>query len=220
MNTKFKMYQRYCRSCGNVFKSKGEFAVKCQDCKDKRLKEMQIERGKVDGKICKICKKEFSNPNPCVFTCLECKRLKLLGHNYQRFCSKCKQLFSTTCKRGKVCDDCKVENKYKKYPNKQKLMGFFDLEFKPRNIGIPSNSAISIMMGIQAKMFFPNGYGVSVIKGFGTYGAEEGLYEMAVLKGDINKSELCYSTNITSDVIGHLCPDKVTEIMHKVQKLK
>ena len=72
----------------------------------------------------------------------------------------------------------------------------------------------------RAKLFFPNGYGVSVIIGSFSYGGDEGLYECAVLKGKEGDSKLCYDTPITNDVIGYCDEDKVTEIMKQIQDLK
>jgi hypothetical protein len=69
--------------------------------------------------------------------------------------------------------------------------------------------------GKQAVIRFPNNYGVSVINGVGSYGHKEGLYELAVLYED----DLCYTTCITSDVIGHLTPDGASDIMKRVQEL-
>jgi hypothetical protein len=76
--------------------------------------------------------------------------------------------------------------------------------------------------GVQAKMMFDNGYGVSVIRasgefGNGSYGHEEGLYELAVLHKDI--TGCCYTTPITDNVIGYLTPEKVSEIMEQVKNL-
>lgn len=82
--------------------------------------------------------------------------------------------------------------------------------------------------GTSARMFFDNGYGVSVIKsdtsqgafGFGgSYGGTEGLYELAVLKGDSDNSKLTYETPVTDDVVGYLSEEGVTEYMRKVQEL-
>lgn len=72
----------------------------------------------------------------------------------------------------------------------------------------------------RAKLFFPNGYGVSVIIGTFSYGGDEGLYECAVLKGKEGNSELCYDTPITNDVIGYCDENKVTKIMKQIQDLK
>jgi hypothetical protein len=83
---------------------------------------------------------------------------------------------------------------------------FKDIEFKPT----------TYHRGVCSETYFRNGYGVSVIKHTGSYGGNDGLYELAVLKDNA----LCYDTEITSDVIGYLTPDDVTEIMIKVQELK
>ncbi len=72
----------------------------------------------------------------------------------------------------------------------------------------------------EAKLFFPNGYGVYVTIGAFSYGADEGLYECAVLKGKEGNSELCYDTPITDCEIGYCDEDKVTEIMKQIQDLK
>lgn len=95
-------------------------------------------------------------------------------------------------------------------------MKFCDLEFKPHK-NYPG--------GVAAKYFFPNGYGVSVVRfthpsGFGgSYGAEEGLYEAAVLKGVEDNWEICYDTAITSDVIGDLTEEQVEVLLHEIENL-
>ena len=68
---------------------------------------------------------------------------------------------------------------------------------------------------IHAEVQFPNTYGVSVIKGFGSYGYREGLYELAILY----EKDICYTTDIASDVIGRLTPDAISTIMGRVQAL-
>ena len=82
---------------------------------------------------------------------------------------------------------------------------FEDLKFKPHPIG----------NGVAARFSFENGYGVSVVKFDGSYGFKHGLFELAVLKGD----SICYSTEITGDVIGYLSQGDVTDLMAKVQSL-
>lgn len=52
------------------------------------------------------------------------------------------------------------------------------------------------MGGVQAIWKFPNGYGASVVQGFGTYGVE-----LAVLDANGN---LTYDTPVTSDVVGYI----------------
>lgn len=62
---------------------------------------------------------------------------------------------------------------------------------------------------------FSNGYGASVIQNRYSYGHEYGLYELAVLKD----GRLCYSTPITSNVIGYLTADKVVEHLRQIEEL-
>lgn len=69
--------------------------------------------------------------------------------------------------------------------------------------------------GIYQEYKFPNGYGASVIKHAGSYGGNHGLWEVAVLED----GELCYSTPITDDVIGHLNDPQVDDILGKISRL-
>lgn len=94
-------------------------------------------------------------------------------------------------------------------------MKFTDLDFHPHGI-MPD--------GIAARHFFPNGYGVSVIRfttpfGSGSYGAEEGLYEVAILKGLEEDWEICYDTPITDDVLGHISEEEVEVLLYEVENL-
>ena len=95
-------------------------------------------------------------------------------------------------------------------------MNFSDLQFQPH----PSAAAV----GVQAKHFFDNGYGVSVVRfrgiaGGGSYGYEEGLYESAVLKGTEEKYEICYDSVITDDVLGHQTVEEVEELLQQIKDL-
>jgi len=87
----------------------------------------------------------------------------------------------------------------------KKMKEFKDLEF----------SSKEYMDGQGAALEFDNGYGVSVICGFGAYGNTDTPYELAVLKD----GSLCYDTEITNDVIGYLTPDDVTKYMKQIQEL-
>ena len=69
--------------------------------------------------------------------------------------------------------------------------------------------------GIYQEYSFPNGYGASVVKHAGSYGAKQGLWEVAV----VQDGELCYSTPITDDVIGHLNDPQVDDILGKISRL-
>lgn len=72
---------------------------------------------------------------------------------------------------------------------------------------------------VSTKTFFANGYGVSVVRFFGSYGYHQGLFELAVLKGDPQQHDLCYDTPITGDVCGYLTPEEVVELTVKVSQL-
>lgn len=63
---------------------------------------------------------------------------------------------------------------------------------------------------------FENGYSASVVRGPGTYGWEQGLYELAVLKNGI----VTYDTPITDDVKGCLSEEEVQETLEKIKELK
>ena len=67
--------------------------------------------------------------------------------------------------------------------------------------------------GIQKVYSFPNGYGASVVKHKGSYGFNDNKWELAVLKDN----ELCYTTDITSDVIGHLNDPEVDAVLKQIE---
>lgn len=91
---------------------------------------------------------------------------------------------------------------------------------------------IGSMHIVKRRMFFPNGYGISVIrftlayevaaligKPYATHTDNEDEFECAVMKGNENESCVCYSTPITKDVVGHLTKDQVSELMKQIQEL-
>lgn len=73
---------------------------------------------------------------------------------------------------------------------------------------------------VQKLYKFANNYGASVVKGEHTYGGDEGLWELAVVRfktdGEFN---LDYTTPITEDVEGHLTDDAVEELLTKIKAL-
>ena len=87
-------------------------------------------------------------------------------------------------------------------------MTFKDLDWKP------------LYDGVQGLLFFPNGYGISVVRHKFSYGSDRGLYEIAVLKGTKDDFQLCYTTRITNDVLGYQSEDDVTQVMRRIQRLK
>ena len=96
-------------------------------------------------------------------------------------------------------------------------MKFSDLNFRPHT-NYPDT-------GVAARKFFPNGYGISVVRftnpsGFGgSYGVEQGLYEAAVLKGVEENWNICYDTPITEDVLGHLTEEEVEVLLYEIENL-
>ena len=87
---------------------------------------------------------------------------------------------------------------------------FEDLEFEQLNYA-------PYMVGKKSRMHFDNGFGVSVVSHTHSYGGRDGLYEVAVLDKD---GVLTYETPVTSDVIGYLSEEDVTDVMKQVQELK
>ena len=89
-------------------------------------------------------------------------------------------------------------------------MKFTDLEFESHPV---------YKDGVHARCFFPNGYGISVVRFPGSYGFENDLYEVAILKGTPDSYELCYNTPITEDVLGHRDEIDINNILEEVQTL-
>ena len=91
--------------------------------------------------------------------------------------------------------------------------GEYELEDKGHPLG-----------GEMYRVFFPNGYGASIVK-FGvsvfggSYGYHQGRYELAVLSGGESEWDLTYSTSITDDVIGHQTPDEIGVLLTQIKNL-
>jgi len=81
-------------------------------------------------------------------------------------------------------------------------MKFSDLNFQPHPVG----------NGVQAKHFFDNGYGISVVKFKGSYGYEKGLYESAVLKKTEEDWHICYDSVIATE-------EEVEVLLYEVENL-
>lgn len=73
--------------------------------------------------------------------------------------------------------------------------------------------------GVQVIIFFENNYGASIIKHRFSYGSHEGLFEIAVLKGNINSWDICYDTPITSDVLGYQTSEDINNVLEKISNL-
>lgn len=77
---------------------------------------------------------------------------------------------------------------------------------------LPSNP---INGGIQYHFQAPNGYGASIVQHTFSYGHEQGLWELAVLKDD----KICYTTPITDDVLGNLSEEDVNNVLQQIADL-
>ena len=74
--------------------------------------------------------------------------------------------------------------------------------------------------GIQYLFKADNGYGASIVKHDYSYGGNNGLYELAVIKYESDEEwHLCYDTPITSDVLGHLTEEEVNSTLEEIAKL-
>lgn len=78
----------------------------------------------------------------------------------------------------------------------------------------------SINGGSQVIHKFENGYGASVVQHEFSYGSEDGLSELAVLKFDGDDWNLTYDTEITDDVIGYLTEEDVQDLLVRIEKLE
>jgi hypothetical protein len=66
--------------------------------------------------------------------------------------------------------------------------------------------------GTQVKLMFNNGWGASIVKHRYSYGFEEGLWELAVIKNN----ELNYDNPLTNDVLGNLSDNELNEYLETI----
>lgn len=78
----------------------------------------------------------------------------------------------------------------------------------------------SVFDGVQYLFRFPNDYGASVVKHWGSYGHDRDLWELAVLVFDGDMWELTYDTEITDDVEGYLTDQDVLNLLRRIRDLK
>jgi len=77
----------------------------------------------------------------------------------------------------------------------------------------------TVQGALQMLCFFPNGYGVSIVKGETFYTDSDHPYELAVLSGTEKGWELTYDTKITSDVVGYLEQEDINRLLKEIQDL-
>ena len=81
----------------------------------------------------------------------------------------------------------------------------------------------------RKKYLFRNGYAISVVRGMGTFGAGEVLFEMAVMSivamqttnGVLGEGtlKLCFDSGITDDVVGYLTSREVLSYAERIHSL-
>ena len=76
--------------------------------------------------------------------------------------------------------------------------------------------------GVQHIFRYPNGYGASVVCNEHSYGAESGLYELAVIRftGETPEAfDLVYDSVVTDDVLGYLTIEAVNGYLTQIAAL-
>ena len=89
------------------------------------------------------------------------------------------------------------------------------------------NQGHPVGSGTQKLYRFQNGYGASVVQFMigsfeGSYGAENGLWELAVVvfeSPDSERFKLSYETPITDDVLGRLTEYEVENVLNQIEAL-
>lgn len=82
-------------------------------------------------------------------------------------------------------------------------MTFKELEFYPHEV----------LSGKHARYTFPNGYGISVVNGLGTY-SSKGTYEVGILYD----GHLTYNTPLTDDVLSEQTLEDIDTILSTIEK--
>jgi len=124
-------------------------------------------------------------------------------------------------KRTKIEDPAVFEKKFDEWAIKKEDFSETFIKQKRELARISKNLLITDIdtpdsSEYRKRWLFKNGFGISVIRGYGTYGARKGLFECAV----IDKNGLRYDTEITDDVIGWLTSKEVLKLGRKIKNLK
>jgi hypothetical protein len=90
------------------------------------------------------------------------------------------------------------------------MITFDDIKFKPHRFGD----------GLHGLIFFPNGYGLSVVNyksiGIGSYTLGDDDWEVAIIKGNKDNWEITYDTLITNDVLGYQTKEDINKLILSV----
>jgi len=90
------------------------------------------------------------------------------------------------------------------------MITFDDIQFKPHGLG----------EGQHGLIFFPNGYGLSVVNyrafGGGSYTSSKDDWEVAIIYGDKDRWEITYNTPITNDVLGYQTKEDINKLIVSV----
>ena len=95
------------------------------------------------------------------------------------------------------------------------MITFDNIEFKTHAYGD----------GVHGLIFFPGGYGLSVVRYKHPYSTRYSSYtddktwEVAIIKGTKNQWEICYDTDITDDVLGYQTEEDINRIIKHVVRL-
>jgi len=97
------------------------------------------------------------------------------------------------------------------------MITFDDIEFKQHASGD----------GVRGLIFFPGGYGLSVVRFKHPYSTRYSSYtddktwEVAIIKGTKEQWEICYDTILTpdNDVLGFQTKEDINKIISHVQRL-
>lgn len=92
-------------------------------------------------------------------------------------------------------------------------MKFEDIKF--RNFKPVIAGYCDYLEGYHWVFEFSNGYGASVVCNEVSYGHNDGLFELAVIKG----GDICYDTPVTNDVVGYLTADEVADYLAEIRDL-
>lgn len=95
------------------------------------------------------------------------------------------------------------------------MVTFDDIKFGSHKVG----------EGSQGLIFFPGGYGLSVVRfrhgGNSYYSSytDDDTWEVAILKGTKDRWQICYDTEITNDVLGFQTKEDINKIIKHIQRL-